>query len=175
MNYIFKIIIFHAFPVFYVKFSHYLRIKKFRELLKQDGDLIRYLDEHDQTDELIYIALNTDLYSFKHIKKQTYELCKYVCERDGFCLRYVKNKYKTKELCKLAVKNYFAAIQYVPTERLTLKMVKIAFKYKKMDINFLNKKFHKLKIISTYKDNFKKYAYYEREKYFKKNISYYTF
>ncbi len=45
---------------------------------------------------------------------QTYEMLKFVCERDGMALKHSSKKLITSELCEIAVTQNGLALQYVP-------------------------------------------------------------
>jgi hypothetical protein len=146
------------------------------EVLKRDGLMIQFIPEYDQKDELVYIALESNMYSFIHIKNQKYNVCKYVCEIDGLYLRYVENK--RKELFEISIKSNYFSLRYIPIEKQKIKYVKIALLAGLFEYSILDEKFHKLKLLSKYTENLREFLknyFNDRTYILKKNISYYIF
>ena len=63
-------------------------------------NLLKYIPEENQTDELCKLCINYNCKLLKYVKNQTDELCKIAIEKDPLVIKYIKNQ--TDELCKMA-------------------------------------------------------------------------
>lgn len=86
--------------------------------VKQDGKLIRFIDE--QTPELCLLAVMHDPHAIEFIKNQTRELCLLAVRKDGLSIDRIRNQ--TEELCIEAVKEFGKALEYIRVQNVNICM-----------------------------------------------------
>ena len=103
-------------------------IDDYRQLLKQNGFLLKYLTDENKTEELCEIAIKSYPSSFNYVPRnmQTDKICELVIYHDWCMIKYVPYDKITDEMYEYAISKNGNLLQHVPENKKTYKLCKIA-------------------------------------------------
>lgn len=116
---------------------------------KEIAELAAYSSQKDsfghirddlKTDDIIFIALETDPLNLRHVENQTFGMKSFAVKENGKALKYVKNQ--NFELCQEAVNHTGLALEYVDSKYKTLDLCRTAVKKNPISIQYVPNKFH---------------------------------
>ena len=135
-------------------------LKKYPSLLDAFGEMAEKMAFlpmiPNQTDEIIWEALNSDLSNIQYIDNlthkgklailrrwpscikamgQTQELCDFVVKQDGGNISYIDESFRNQKLCERAVQDYSPALRYVVNQ--TEKICLLAIKRDAMSLQYI--------------------------------------
>jgi len=107
-------------------FIYYFTYNDILTVLKQNGLLLKYVDNTILTDEIYMTAVSNNGLALEYVKIKTKELCYQAVKRNGTALQFVDKELIDEDICRLAIEYTPNCFKFVPEKLFTFDFLEYA-------------------------------------------------